>query len=200
MNPSARQPAEATREQIIEATVALLETNGASALTVSAIMERAAASRTAFYRQFDDVHGVIARLLESIVAELDAQAGDWFTKTDAVGRREVIYENALRDGRAVKQHIKLLSAIFDASRLNESLRALWRRILVQPQIDATSAAIRRDQAAGAIRPSLDPDTTALALTLMGIQLALEVLGRQDGRPEEYAAILTPIWEAVLFGA
>jgi hypothetical protein len=47
--------------------------------------------------------------------------------------------------------------------------------------------------------SLDPDSTALALTLMGERLALEVLGRRDGSPEEYAAVLAPIWESVLFG-
>jgi hypothetical protein len=35
--------------------------------------------------------------------------------------------------------------------------------------------------------------------IMGEQVALEVLGRRDGSPEEYASILAPIWESVLFG-
>ena len=50
-----------------------------------------------------------------------------------------------------------------------------------------------------MRPGLDPDATALALTLMGEQLSLELFGRGDATPEQYAAILAPIWEAVLFG-
>ena len=44
-----------------------------------------------------------------------------------------------------------------------------------------------------------PDATALALTLMGEQLSLELFGCGDATPEQYAAILAPIWEAVLFG-
>lgn len=184
---------------IIDATAALLLEKGAAGLKVTAIMKRAGVSRTTFYRQFNDVYGPVAALLELIVEELFSQAGDWFTDIDAVGSRDVIWDNALRDGRALKPRIELLGAIVDATSLDESLRTIWRGSVLQPWIDATAAAIRGDQAAGAVRPSLDPDATALALTLMGEQVALEVLGRQDGQPEQYAAILTPIWEAVLFG-
>jgi hypothetical protein len=34
---------------------------------------------------------------------------------------------------------------------------------------------------------------------MFVQVAIEVLGRQDGSPEELAAVLAPIWESALFG-
>lgn len=153
----------------------------------------------AFYRQFSDLSGVVAALLEILVEELFSQAGEWFTDDDAAGSRDVIWENALRDGRAIKLRIGLFSAIVAASALDESLRAIWRQSVTQPWIDATVVAIRRDQAAGVVRSSLDADATALALTLMSEQLALEVIGRQDVEPEDYAAILTPIWTAVLFG-
>lgn len=194
-----RQSAETTRARIINATAAILEEQGIQGATVSAIMERAGVSRTAFYRLFEEVSGVVAALLDLLVAELFNQAGDWFVDEDAIGRREVIWDNALRDGRAIKPHIRLFSAIADATALDESLRTMWRTSITQSWIDATAAAIRRDQIAGAVRPSLDPDATALALTLMSEQLALEILGRRDGQPDQYAAILTPIWDAVLFG-
>jgi len=78
-------------------------------------------------------------------------------------------------------------------------RASWWETVLEPRIESAANAIRRDQAAGQVPPSIDPDATALALNLMGEQVALEVLGRRGGSPEEYAAILSPIWEAVLFG-
>ncbi len=170
-----------------------------SEATVTSIMERAGVSRTAFYRQFNGVNGVVAALLESLVVELFGEAGDWFKDDDAVGSRGVIWDNAMRDARAIKPRIRLFSAIVDAAALDESLRTMWRTTITQNWIDATAAAIRRDQIAGVIRPGLDPDSTALALTLMSEQLALEVLGRQDAEPDRYAEILTPIWGAVLFG-
>ena len=76
---------------------------------------------------------------------------------------------------------------------------MWREQLVQPRIDAVAAAIRRDQAAGAIDATVDADATALALTLMSEQLLLEMVCRNGASPEEYAHVAAPIWEAALFG-
>ena len=41
--------------------------------------------------------------------------------------------------------------------------------------------------------------TALALTVMEERLSYHLLGRNQGKPEEYARIVVPIWNAVLFG-
>jgi AcrR family transcriptional regulator len=199
MADEVRQSGPETRRQIIEAATGLLEERGAAGLNVSAIMQRAGVSRTAFYRQFEDVHGVAAALLGTIASELAEHAGAWFTDADAVGSRDVIYANTLRAGRTIKPFITLLGAIVDATALDAALRTLWRETVLQPRNDAAAAAIRRDQAAGVVSLSIDADSTAFALVLMGEQVALEVLGRRDGSPEEYASILAPIWEAVLFG-
>ena len=72
--------------------------------------------------------------------------------------------------------------------------------MASPRVAATAAAIRRDQATGSVRVDLDPDDTALALQTMGITLGLQILGREHGEPERLADIITPIWEAVLFGS
>lgn len=194
-----RQSSVETRRQIVEATTGLLEERGAAGLNVSAIMARAGVTRTTFYRQFDDVYGVVAAILDAIASELAERAGAWFKDVDAVGSREVIYSNTLRAGRNIKPVITLLGAIVDATALDTALRTLWHEAILQPRSDATAAAIRRDQAAGVVPSQIDPDSTALALTLMGERAALEILGRRDGSPEEYASILSPIWESVLFG-
>jgi AcrR family transcriptional regulator len=199
MADEVRQSGPETRRQIMEAATELLEERGAAGLNVSAIMERAGVSRTAFYRQFDDVHGVVATVLGAIASELAEHAGAWFRDADAVGSRDVIYPNAVRAGRTIKPFITLLGAIVDATALDPALRTMWRETVLRPRSDGAAAAIRRDQTAGVVPMSIDPDSTALALTLMGEQVALEVLGRRGGSPEEYASILSPIWEAVLFG-
>ena len=199
MAMSKRQPAAVTRERIIDAVAEVLVRRGARGLNVRAVMQQAEVSRTAFYVHFADMHAAVAAVIDRMAAELDREAADWFDKPDAVGSRDEIYQNALRAGRSEKSRAKLACAIVDAAGMDDSLRSLWRSGLIQGQIDATAAAIRRDQAAGAVRPGLDPDATALALTLMGEQLSLELFGRGDAAPEQYAAILAPIWEAVLFG-
>jgi hypothetical protein len=90
-----------------------------------------------------------------------------------------------------------MCAITDAAGADPALRRLWRDSLVQARMDATEAAIRRDQAAGVIRASLDARDTAHALILLLESLTLEILGRQHGSPEEFARIATPIWNHVL---
>jgi hypothetical protein len=73
-----------------------------------------------------------------------------------------------------------------------------RRSQVWARIDTVEAAIRRDQAAGVLRVTLDPVATAYALTLMNEALVLEILGRRGGTPEEFARIAAPVWIHVLF--
>ena len=196
---STRQSAAHTRQQVIEATVELLEEQGARGLTVIAIMERAGISRTAFYRQFADVYAVVGELLTRIAERLAAEAAPWFRDPDAVGSVDVIVPNAVRSARVLKPFAKQVRAIVDAAGFDETLRALWRDGVVQARIDATAWAIRRNQAAGAVRPTVDAETSAMAMILMAEQVALEILGRQDGSPEQYAQIIGPIWESVLFG-
>ena len=196
---STRQSAAETRRQVIEATVELLEEQGAQGLTVSAIMMRAGVSRTAFYRQFPDAHAVVSELLTQVADRLATGAAPWFSDPGVVGSVDVIVPNAVRSAEVLKPLVKLIQAIIDAAGLDETLRSLWREGVVQARIDAFAKAIRRDQGAGVVRSTIDPGEAALALTLMGEQVALEILGRQDGTPEQYAQVIAPIWEAVLFG-
>ncbi len=195
-----RRTAAETRRQVVEATVALLEEQGARGLTVSAVMQRAAVSRTAFYRQFPDVYAVVSEVLEQIAERLATETAPWFRDPDAVGSVDIVADNVLRSAKVLKPLIKLMQAITDAAGLDEGLRTLWRDGVIQHRIDATAWAIRRDQHAGAIRATLDPDASALALILMGERVALEILGRQDGTPEQYARVIAPMWEATLFGS
>lgn len=187
------------RDRILAAASALLVEHGARGLTVSAVMERAAISRTAFYRRFDGLADVVAELLRRVALDLALGAADWFTDPSAVGSRSVVHANSVRAGTVIQPHAQLLCAISDAAGLDGRLREAWWSELLQPRLEATAAAIERDQAAGAVRPELDAHRAALALTLLGERTALEILGRRRGSPEDFAAVVSPIWEAVLFG-
>lgn len=187
------------RQRILVACRELLLERGAEGLSVSALMQRAQISRTVFYRRFDDVTDVVGELLREVCAELAARSGAWFWDEAAVGSPDVIVPNVVSSGAVIRPHAALLCAISDAAGANERLRALWWSELIQPRLDATIAAIERDQRAGVVRPDLDAPRAALALTLMGERVALELLGRRGATPEEYARVIGPIWEAILFG-
>lgn len=193
------QPARSDRERILAAGRALLIERGAEGLSVSAIMDRAQIPRTVFYRRFPDVGEVVAELLRDVCGVLAVRSGDWFIDPEAVGSRAVIVPNAVRFATALQPHAALLCAISDAASSDPRLRALWWSELLQPRVEATAVAIRRDQRAGAVRSELDADATAFALTLMGERVALELVGRRGGTPEEFARMIGPIWEATLFG-
>lgn len=186
----------AAREAIIRAAEALLAEEGMAGLTVSAVMRRAGISRTAFYRVFDDVYAVLADLIDSLAAELASAAGSWFR--GETGSPEVIHGNLLSYARVFALHGPTLEAIRAAGALDAEVGALWQR-LVQGFVDATEAALRRDQLAGAIDTDLDATGAALALTLMGEQASIALFGRHGtGTPEAYADLLTPVWSRTLF--
>lgn len=188
-----------TRTRILAAASGLIEEHGVGALTVSGVMHRAGVSRTAFYRQYPDVYAVLAEILEAIGGELLASSGAWLNDPTSVGSPEVIYPNLLGYARAYEPHGRLIGALTDAAGIDDRVHRIWREVL-QAFIAAQAAAIARDQAAGVVRPDLDPQATAYGLGLMGERLSSDLMGRHPrGTPEDYARIMGPIWMAVLFG-
>ena len=189
-----------TRARIIASVAALIEEQGVVGISASDVMRRARISRTAFYRHFPDVYAVVAEILEGITLELQEQSGGWITIPGSVGSPAVIYPNLLGYARAYVKHGRLMAALQDAASVDNRVYSIWWDDLIGPYVDATAAAIRRDQAAGVIRADLDPEATASALILMGERVSYHLLGRhRRGEPEDFARILSPIWAASLFG-
>jgi hypothetical protein len=145
---------------------------------------------------FDDVYAVLADLTDSLAAELATGGETWFR--GETGSPEVVHGNLLSYARVFALHGPTLEAIRAAGALDAEVGELWDRF-VQGFVDATEAAIRRDQLAGAIDDGLDADRAALALTLMGEQASVALFGRHGtGTPEAYADLLTPVWSRTLF--
>ena len=193
-----RRSSAESRQAIIESTADLLSDRGASALNVNAVMERARISRTTFYRHFPEVYEVVEALIEQLVTHMAARSGAWLREASAVGTPDQIYPNLIRSAAAIQPYAPLVLALHDATGIDERLRRIWREQLVQPRIDAVARAIRRDQAAGAISPTIDADATALALSLMNEQLLLELICRNGANADDFARVAAPIWQAVLF--
>lgn len=162
-------------------------------------MEHAAISRTAFYRQFTDVHNVVAEILKRATEELVSRSGPWLDEPGAFGSPATISAALLSFARAFHDDGVLLGALADASRTDECLHQLWRGGLVEEFNTVVTRAIARDQAAGLVRPDLNPEKTALGLNLMDEAVAVEVLGRLGGgTPADFVSIVAPIWVHTLF--
>lgn len=190
-------PRDGQREAIVDATAALLLRSGASGLNVKAIMAEAGVSRTAFYRRFDTAHDAVIALLGRLLVLMVDTNDDWLAGK-VVGSPDVVEPNLAHTGRVLAPHAPLMCAIVDAAGIDHRLRDAWRDRVVQARIDTTEAAIRRDQAAGALRASLDPAAAAYALTLLNEALVLDILGRRGGTPEDFARAAAPMWIHVLF--
>lgn len=186
------------RRAIVDAATDLLLNEGGRALNVRAVMHRAGVSRTAFYRQFDSIHDVLRAMFADLLAELESTTVDWMREPGTVGSPDIVERNMLETARQLAPHAALLCAIQDASGADPEIRRLWRDGVLESRIRATEAAIRRDQAAGVFRASIDPADTARSLILQLEALALEILGRRGGTPEEFARLTAPIWRHVLF--
>lgn len=196
-DPHSITSGERNRAAILEAAAAVLADQGMPGLNVSTVMRRAGISRTAFYRQFEDVYEVVAAILRIIGGGLLEAAGAWLR--GSIGSPLVIHGNLLSFARAFEPHGPTLESISVAAAFDEDIRSLWDG-LVNGFSEAIEAAIRRDQEAGVIDGLLDAQSAAQALNFMGEQTSIRLMGRRHaGTPEDYAEMLTPIWTRTLFG-
>ena len=190
-------PQDGQREAIVDATAGLLQRSGAAGLNVTAIMAEAGVSRTAFYRRFDTARDAVVALLDRLLEHMVDTNDDWLAGK-IVGCPDIVEPNLVHTGAVLAPHAPLMCAIVDAAGTDDRLRDAWRDRVIQARIDTTEAAIRRDQAVGALRATLDPAATAHALTVMNEALVLEILGRRHGTPEEFARTAAPLGIHTLF--
>jgi AcrR family transcriptional regulator len=190
-----REQREQTRREILAAADRLLRERPYRELSVEEIMAQTGLTRTAFYRHFDDVPGLVLQLMQDVGQEVYELAERW-------------REGASRDpGTAAHEslagivdffarHGPLVQAVADAGATDEQIEQGYRAFL-----DVFTDLAQRGLDEMVVRGQVEvPDThaMALALNLMNERFLLEQFGRPPGGDRETAlATLETIWLRVL---
>ena len=140
-----RRPEQAEAE-ILDAASELLEVSAFRDITVTAVMERTGMQRPAFYKYFGDLNALVVRLLARIEGEMMDAAAIWLTD-HAGGPRKL--GDALKAAIDVfAKHGHVLAAAHAASFQGEAVERYYRYGFLQAFVDAVTARIEADNAAG----------------------------------------------------
>jgi AcrR family transcriptional regulator len=152
-------------------------------MTVNSLMATTSISRSAFYRYFDDIHGLMQALLTRLESEILEGASPWLSENgDPV---------AFRHGPFIK-------AISDAAGTNAQLEDEWNWFLDRFD-DAVSERIAADQELGLIE-AFDPRPVATALNRVDAAMYVRAFGnRPRSRPEPVQDAITRVWISTLYG-
>ena len=190
-----REQRENTRRQILQAADRLLREHPYRELSVDLVMAQTGLTRTAFYRHFDDIPGLVLRLMDDVGRELYAVASRW--RTGAIADPTGSAHEALAgivDFFAA--HGPLVKAVADAAATDEQIEGGYRAFL-QVFDDLATAGFDELVARGQLDVP-DTRTLALALNLMNERFLLEQFGRaQAGDREVALATLETIWLRVV---
>jgi AcrR family transcriptional regulator len=187
----------ATEKEILEATERLLSERMFRDLSIADVMAEAGASRTAFYRYFPDLEGVLMRRLAEVNLEMEAARDRWLAESeDPVGS---IYDAALAFAEVFAEHGRFLLAFADAATGALDVDAAWRGL-----VDGfTSVTLERvERLCGRGLCSLeDPAEVTRALIWMTERYLLETYGRGRSIAVDRAArAITTVWQRTLFGS
>jgi len=191
-----RRLPEQPMNEILDAAERLLWEHPLSKLTVGELMAVTSLGRSSFYVHFRDLHDLAGRLLARLEAELWEPAALW-TDTDGDARSSLA--DAVRGVVAVwERHGPVLRAIVEAAMVDEHVHQLWRTGLMERFVDAVTAGIDREIAAGRTTP-LPARETATALLLLNERYLADRLGSVPQHDAgEVADALSAIWSRTLY--
>jgi len=160
------------KEQIAEAALALLASQGLGRLSIAAVARRVGLVPSGIYRHFsgkDEMLEAVLGLLERRIGEI-LEAAEQATRDPLERLRKVLMGHVrfIREGRAIPR------VIFadDGGKLSPTIRARVIEIL-QGYLGRVAEFITQGQEQGAVRPELDPQT--LALMFFGIVMPAGIL-------------------------
>ena len=167
--PSRRQTrVEDTRQTILDAAVALYQSQGVERTSTSAIIERSGLGRTTFYRHFKDADEV---LNQAVIRDFEAVMADFAVQRyEHVGLAEQIVEDMIWFIRQLRRRpaLKLLFA--------DNSRQLYERVNVALEAcaNATLACIRpnfeRAKRQGRLRPGITLEKYVEWCSFVGVSL------------------------------
>ena len=187
---------ERTRAEILDAAFEYLWSRPFRDMTVNSLMATTSISRSAFYRYFDDIHGLMQALLARLESEILEGVSPWLTDDgDPVA---LLYESLAAEVRICYRHGPFIKAISDAAGTNAQLEDEWNWFLDRFD-DAVSERIVADQELGLIE-AFDPRPVATALNRVDAAMYVRAFGhRPRSRPEPIQEAITRVWVSTLYG-
>ena len=187
---------ERTRAEILDAAFEFLWSRPFRDMTVNSLMATTSISRSAFYRYFDDIHGLMQALLTRLESEILEGASPWLSENgDPVA---LLYESLAAEVRICYRHGPFIKAISDAAGTNAQLEDEWNWFLDRFD-DAVSERIVADQELGLIE-AFDPRPVATALNRVDAAMYVRAFGhRPRSRPEPIQEAITRVWISTLYG-
>lgn len=190
-----RAQRESTRREILAAAERLLREHPYRDLSVEAVMAQTGLSRTAFYRHFDDVPGLVLQLLEDVGRDLYVIAAHWrhIAVTD--------FASGAREGLAgivdfFVEHGRLVRAVSEASATDATIEQGYRGFMTV-FTEIIRQGLEELISAGQLEVR-DPRALASALNLMNESFLLDEFGRQPLSDRETAlATLETVWLRVI---
>ena len=165
-------------------------------MTVQSLMATTSITRSAFYRHFKDVPGLVETLLMTLESEILEGASPWLTDDgDPVA---LLYESLAAEVRICYRRGPFLKAVSDAAGTDAHLEAEWNGFLDRFD-DAVSERIAADQQLGLIE-AFDPRPIATALNRVDASLYVRAFGqRPRSRPEPVLDSIARVWTSTLYG-
>jgi len=165
-------------------------------MTVNALMAKTSISRSAFYRYFDDVHGLMGALLTRLEAGILEGASPWLSEDgDPVA---LLYESLAAEVRLCYRHGPLIKGVSDAAGADAQLEDKWNGLLDRFD-DVVRERIAADQELGLIE-EFDPRTVATGLNRVSASLYIREFGqRPRSQPGPVLDAIARIWISTLYG-
>lgn len=148
------------REQIAEAGLELVASQGVKRLSIAAVARRVGLVPSGIYRHFKNKDEMLAAVLDLVEARLGAivRAAREATSDPLEALKEVLTRHMrfIREGRAIP---RMIFADEIQSGHPERRRRVHR--ILAGYLGQVAQLVREGQARGQVRPELDPDTVAL---------------------------------------
>ena len=187
---------ERTRAEILDAAFEFLWSRPYRDMTVNKLMSTTSIGRSAFYRYFDDVYGLMGALLARLESEILAGVSPWLS--DGGDPVALLYESLEAEVRICYQHGPFLKAVSDAAGTSAALENEWNWFLDRFD-DAVSERIVADQELGLL-DVFDSRQVAVALNRVNASMYTRAFGKRPrGRPEPVLDAIARVWISTLYG-
>ena len=187
---------ERTRAEILDAAFEFLWSRPFRDMTVISLMATTSISRSAFYRYFEDIHGLMKALLKRLESEILEGVSPWLSDDgDPVA---LLYESLAAEVRICYRYGPFLKAVSDSAATNAGLEDEWNWFLDRFD-DAVSERIVADQELGLIG-AFDPRPVAAALNRVDAAMYIRNFGRRPrSQPAPVLDAITRVWISTLYG-